>query len=417
MLAVSGELNSRMDGPGVLAPIEKEVEDLIFTEAEAVDLWPEDRNPAEHLRRSLYLFRKRNVRYPLFDAFDAPDTQSACPRRATSTHALQALALLNSEFAAARARALAGRVLREGGSGGDGRIEPRLQARAGAEPTQEEVVSRAAVSESSNRARPQRETQRSRLRRVNVRASILPKRRRGSISRWRFSTATSSCTCREGTRRMTVATQVKADTLQDLMENLGNIPLFRVRMDPAPGLATEGDLLDANQKQSKLCELVDGVLVEKAMGYRESLLALLIGRIVLDFVEPRNLGLVSGPDGSVRLFPGLVRIPDVAFAAWDRFPDRRIPKAPIPTLAPDLVVEILSESNTKGEMVRKRGEYFSSGVRLIWEIDPEARAVTVYTPDGLATVLDCSKTLDGADVLPGFSLKLSEFFSKLDQQG
>ena len=50
MLAVSGELNSRMDGPGVLAPIEKEIEDLIFTEAEAVDLWPEDRNPAEHLQ-------------------------------------------------------------------------------------------------------------------------------------------------------------------------------------------------------------------------------------------------------------------------------------------------------------------------------------------------------------------------------
>ena len=48
MLAVSGELNSRMEGPGVLAPIEKEIEDLIFTEAEAVDLWPEDRNPSEH---------------------------------------------------------------------------------------------------------------------------------------------------------------------------------------------------------------------------------------------------------------------------------------------------------------------------------------------------------------------------------
>src|SRR5262249_34308685 len=101
--------------PGVLAPIEKEVEDLIFTEAEVVDLWPEDRNPAEHIRRSLYLFRKRNVRYPLFDSFDAPDTQTACPRRETSTHALQALNLLNSDFAAARARTLATRVLRDGG--------------------------------------------------------------------------------------------------------------------------------------------------------------------------------------------------------------------------------------------------------------------------------------------------------------
>ncbi len=48
MLAVSGELNPRMGGPGVLAPLEKEVEDLIFTEAEVVDLWPEDRDPAEH---------------------------------------------------------------------------------------------------------------------------------------------------------------------------------------------------------------------------------------------------------------------------------------------------------------------------------------------------------------------------------
>jgi hypothetical protein len=115
MLAVSGELNPRVGGPGVLAPIEKEVEDLIFTEAEVVDLWHEDRDPAEHLRRSLYLFRKRNVRYPLFDSFDAPDTQTACPRRETSTHALQALNLLNSDFAAARARALARRVLRDRG--------------------------------------------------------------------------------------------------------------------------------------------------------------------------------------------------------------------------------------------------------------------------------------------------------------
>ena len=122
MLAVSGELNPKMGGPGVLAPLEKEVEDLIFTEAEVVDLWPEDRDPSEHLRRSLYLFRKRNVRYPLLESFDSPDAQFPCPRRETSTHALQALNLLNSDFAAGRARALAGRVLREAGAGPDERI-------------------------------------------------------------------------------------------------------------------------------------------------------------------------------------------------------------------------------------------------------------------------------------------------------
>ena len=121
MLAVSGELNSKMGGPGVLAPLEKEVKDLIFTEAEVVDLWPEDRDPTEHLRRSLYLFRKRNVRYPLLESFDSPDTQFACPRRETSTHALQALNLLNSDFANGRARALAGRIIREAGSSRDDR--------------------------------------------------------------------------------------------------------------------------------------------------------------------------------------------------------------------------------------------------------------------------------------------------------
>jgi Protein of unknown function (DUF1553)/Protein of unknown function (DUF1549) len=115
MLAVSGELNPKMGGPGVIAPLEKEVKALIFTEAEVVDLWPVDPDPTEHARRALYLFRKRNVRYPLFDAFDAPDTQSACPSRATSTHALQALTLLNSDLAAGRARVLTGRILQEGG--------------------------------------------------------------------------------------------------------------------------------------------------------------------------------------------------------------------------------------------------------------------------------------------------------------
>ena len=110
MLAVSGEINFRAGGPGVLVPIEKEVEDLIFTEAEVVDLWEETLDPLEHLRRSLYLFRKRNVRYPMFDAFDAPDTQTACPQRGISTHALQALVMLNSEFATGRAKALAARI-------------------------------------------------------------------------------------------------------------------------------------------------------------------------------------------------------------------------------------------------------------------------------------------------------------------
>jgi hypothetical protein len=123
MLAASGELNPKMGGPGVLAPLEKEVKDLIFTEAEVVDLWPVDPDPREHLRRSLYLFKKRNVRYPLLESFDAPDNQTACPRRETSTHALQALNLLNSETTIARARALAARILRESSAAPAARVK------------------------------------------------------------------------------------------------------------------------------------------------------------------------------------------------------------------------------------------------------------------------------------------------------
>jgi Uma2 family endonuclease len=126
---------------------------------------------------------------------------------------------------------------------------------------------------------------------------------------------------------------------------------------------------------------------------------------------------VSAPDGSIRLFPGLVRFPDVAFASWDRFPGRKVPTEPIPTLAPDLVVEVLSESNTAREMERKRDEYFAAGVRLIWEVDPEARVVSVYARGMSVTRLSASQTLDGGMVLSGFVLRIGDLFSELDRHG
>lgn len=215
---------------------------------------------------------------------------------------------------------------------------------------------------------------------------------------------------------MAIATTVKADTLQNLVEHLGNIPLNRIRMVPPPGLATEADVLEAKRQYNRLCELMDGVLVEKAMDFKESILAAALIEILRGFVVPRNLGVVTAPDGAVRLFPGFVRIPDVAFASLDRFPDGRIPDQPIPSLAPDLVVEVLSESNTPAEMDRKRGEYFSAGVQLIWEVDPKSRSVSVFTPDGTVTRLDDSATRERGDVLPGFSLKLMELFGELDRR-
>ena len=110
-LAVAGLLDTKRGGPGVRTPLEPEVRELIFTEAEVVDLWPVDPDPREHCRRSIYLYKKRNVHYPMFDAFDAPDTQTSCPLRPVSTHAQQPLVMMNSAFAQKTARAFARSLL------------------------------------------------------------------------------------------------------------------------------------------------------------------------------------------------------------------------------------------------------------------------------------------------------------------
>jgi len=204
------------------------------------------------------------------------------------------------------------------------------------------------------------------------------------------------------------------ESLGDLLRRLGDISPDRVRMHPAPGTATEADVIAIEGKENRLFELVDGVLVEKGMGFRESILAVAVSRAIGNWAAPQKLGIVTGADGMMKLFGRQVRIPDVAYASWDRFPGRRVPKEPIPLLAPDLVVEVLSESNTKKEMAKKRDEYFSVGVRLVWEVDPEARTVAVYTGPEAYTVLDAERILDGGTVLPGFTLSLRELFAELD---
>lgn len=208
------------------------------------------------------------------------------------------------------------------------------------------------------------------------------------------------------------------DNLAELVEWLGGIPLERIRFHPPPGTATEADVIAAMEAPRKrLCELIDGVLVEKAVGFTESVLACQLIHLLMAFVQSRNLGLVTSPDGTVRLWAGRVRIPDVAFTSWDRMPGRRRPPEPIPDLAPDLAVEILSASNTPAEMVRKRADYFAAGVQLVWIIDPVARTLSVFTSPDAVTVLAESDTVDGGSVLPGFALPLRKLFAELDRQG
>lgn len=209
---------------------------------------------------------------------------------------------------------------------------------------------------------------------------------------------------------------VDAETLQDLVDRLGGIPLSRVMVNPPPGQATEADVIEIRRRKNRLCELVDGVLVEKPMGYRESMLAGAILALLRGFVIPRNLGIVTGADGTIKLFPGLVRIPDVAFASWNRIPGGRVPEEPIPQLAPDLAVEVLSESNTEGEMERKRQEYFAAGVDVLWLVDPDLRTVTVHERgEDSFRIYDQTQTIDNLVFLRGFHVVLADLFSELDR--
>ena len=113
-------------------------------------------------------------------------------------------------------------------------------------------------------------------------------------------------------------------TAADLVERFGPVLLHRVRFTPPPGSATEHDVVEIHDREDRLYELADGVLMEKTVGTYESYLAGLLVRLLGNFVVEKDLGIVLPPDGMLRLAPGLVRIPDVSFISWKRLPERKV---------------------------------------------------------------------------------------------
>jgi Uma2 family endonuclease len=187
-------------------------------------------------------------------------------------------------------------------------------------------------------------------------------------------------------------------------------------MFPAPGTATEKDVLEVERQTGCPCELIDGTLVEKAMGYYESFLAVEVIFSLRTFLEKHDLGIVLGADGTLQVLPAQVRVPDACFIAWERFPHRHLPSEPIPSLVPDLAIEVLSASNTEAEMQRKLQDYFTAGVKLVWYIDPQTRSAKSYTAENQFVTVDDSGSLCGGDVLPGFQLPLKALFDKARSQ-
>ena len=130
ILAVSGALNLKMGGVGVIPPLTKEE----ILAARFPNLWPANPDPAEHNRRSIYLQMKRSLTLPLLQIFDAPDSATSCPRRERSTVAPQALALMNGEFAVQQAERFADRVKKSAGDNPEAAVETSFQIAFGRGP-------------------------------------------------------------------------------------------------------------------------------------------------------------------------------------------------------------------------------------------------------------------------------------------
>jgi len=139
----------------------------------------------------------------------------------------------------------------------------------------------------------------------------------------------------------------------------------------------------------------------------------IVGRLIArvgSFVEEHDLGDV-GPEGGFVLErdPLTLLAPDISFVRKDRVPPPG-ERDGFPQLAPDLVIEVLSPSNSAVEMEERVALYLEAGVRAVWIFNPKRRTVTTHGPDGVARTLRADETLDGGDILPGFRMVVGEAF-------
>lgn len=159
-------------------------------------------------------------------------------------------------------------------------------------------------------------------------------------------------------------------------------------------------------------ELVKGELVKMVpAGPRHGKIAMKLGSLLEQHVSAHNLGSVYAAETGFCLEcqPDTVRAPDVSFVARDRIPPEGEPDKYWP-FAPDLVVEVISPSDTVGEIQEKIMEYLAAGTRLVWIIHPKTQTVTEYRSLAEVRVLTADDSLEGGDVVPGFACRVSELF-------
>jgi Uma2 family endonuclease len=129
------------------------------------------------------------------------------------------------------------------------------------------------------------------------------------------------------------------------------------------------------------------------------------------YAKARGLGRVFGDNFGYELvrLPRTVRVPDGSFVASHRLPENGVGPGVL-RIAPDLVIEVLSPSETASELEEKLDDYTLAGTHLIWVVDPVRRTVTVIASSAAVKWLREGESLDGGDVIPGFALPVAEIF-------
>ncbi len=178
--------------------------------------------------------------------------------------------------------------------------------------------------------------------------------------------------------------------------------------DESSDLLTAEDLLSVDVA-GKSTELIRGhLVVREPPGTRHGGIAARLTYLLGRFVYGNELGSVFAQDTGFKLEsrPDTVRAPDVAFLSRERA--AAIPPRGYAELAPDLAAEILSPDDRPGEVLAKIGTFLDAGTKLVWVIDPERAQARVYRADGTERMIDADGSLDGEDVLSGFTVTLRE---------
>ena len=176
---------------------------------------------------------------------------------------------------------------------------------------------------------------------------------------------------------------------------------------------TEAELMSLPDVGGKY-ELVEGELVVTPAGYKHEFIVVRLIHALESFAKGTRLGKVGASNLGYWMNNGNLRCPDVSFVEKGRFKNMIRDSEGFLHGAPGLAVEIVSPSDTIKSMKEKAVEYFDSGSKLVWIVIPDDQTVAVLRHDGSEGVLTVADTLDGEDVVPGFSLVVGKLFEDLE---